>query len=107
MIFACAYSPAGDGMLINGSRPASKILLNAAHAVQVNVGKGGSWLFPYLLAKFKLQPSHTAVVGDRLDTDIAMGKQGGLVTLLPLTGEQTPQHLFHARVPRSVPDRVH
>jgi ribonucleotide monophosphatase NagD (HAD superfamily) len=59
----------------------------AAYAGQVNVGKGGSWLFPYLLAKFQLQPSRTAVVGDRLDTDIAMGKQGGLVTLLPLTGE--------------------
>jgi hypothetical protein len=26
------------------------------------------------------------MIGDRLDTDVAMGKQGGLVTLLPLTG---------------------
>jgi ribonucleotide monophosphatase NagD (HAD superfamily) len=65
----------------------------AASAGQVNVGKGGAWLFPYLLAKFQLQPSRTAVVGDRLDTDIAMGKQGGLLTLLPLTGEaQQEQH---------------
>ncbi|KAF6251565.1 HAD-like domain-containing protein [Scenedesmus sp. NREL 46B-D3] len=62
----------------------------------VNVGKGGSWLFPHLLANFKLQPSRTAVVGDRLDTDIAMGKQGGLVTLLPLTGVTTMQGALSA-----------
>jgi phosphoglycolate phosphatase len=69
----------------------------AASADQVNVGKGGSWLFPYLLAKFQLQPSRTAVVGDRLDTDIAMGKQGGLVTLLPLTGEQATRLVHSCR----------
>jgi hypothetical protein len=71
----------------------------AVPAGQVNVGKGGSWLFPYLLAKFQLQPSRTAVVGDRLDTDIAMGKQGDLVTLLPLTGEQAARRArMHARL---------
>lgn len=50
------------------------------------VGKGGSWLFPFLCQKYNLDPSRTAIIGDRLDTDIALGKQGGLVTLLPLTG---------------------
>lgn len=55
--------------------------------LQVNVGKGGEWLFPHLMQQYQLQPSRTAMIGDRLDTDIAMGKQGNLVTLLPLTGE--------------------
>jgi ribonucleotide monophosphatase NagD (HAD superfamily) len=31
------------------------------------------------------------MIGDRLDTDVAMGKQGGLVTLLPLTGKNVVQ----------------
>jgi hypothetical protein len=39
------------------------------------------------MQQYALQPSRTAMIGDRLDTDIAMGKQGDLVTLLPLTGE--------------------
>lgn len=55
--------------------------------LQVNVGKGGEWLFPHLMQQYQLQPPRTAMIGDRLDTDIAMGKQGNLVTLLPLTGE--------------------
>lgn len=55
--------------------------------LQINVGKGGEWLFSHLMQQYQLQPSHTAMIGDRLDTDIAMGKQGGLMTLLPLTGE--------------------
>jgi ribonucleotide monophosphatase NagD (HAD superfamily) len=50
------------------------------------VGKGGPWLFPYLLSRYGLAPEETCIIGDRLDTDIAMGQEGGLVTLLPLTG---------------------
>lgn len=52
------------------------------------MGKGGEWLFPYLMQKYQLQPSRTAMIGDRLDTDIAMGRSGGLMTLLPLTGDR-------------------
>jgi hypothetical protein len=58
----------------------------AADPLQVNVGKGGAWLFPYLLERYGLAPEQTCIIGDRLDTDIAMGREGGLVTLLPLTG---------------------
>jgi ribonucleotide monophosphatase NagD (HAD superfamily) len=55
--------------------------------MQLNVGKGGHWLFPYLLQRYHLSPSEACIIGDRLDTDIAMGKEGAMVTILPLTGE--------------------
>jgi ribonucleotide monophosphatase NagD (HAD superfamily) len=54
--------------------------------VQVVVGKGGDWLFPHLCHHLSLQPGETCIVGDRLDTDIALGRAGGLRTILPLTG---------------------
>jgi ribonucleotide monophosphatase NagD (HAD superfamily) len=55
-------------------------------SVQVVVGKGGRWLVPFLLDSLALDPETTAVVGDRLDTDVAMGKTAGLCTVVPLTG---------------------
>lgn len=50
------------------------------------MGKGGSWLFPFLCDSLNLQPESTAVVGDRLDTDIALAREGGMLAILPLTG---------------------
>lgn len=49
--------------------------------------------------------SQTAMVGDRFDTDIALGKQGGLVTVLVLTGVATRDDV--ERLPLSLrPDYV-
>ena len=70
-----------------------------------NVGKGGSWLLPFLCQQYGLQPEQAMMVGDRLDTDIALGHQGGLATLLPLTGLTTPETLA-AAPPEQLPDYV-
>jgi len=61
-----------------------------------NVGKGGSWLLPFLCDKYGLQPEQALIVGDRLDTDIFLGRQGGLKTALPLTGVTTEEALAAA-----------
>ena len=53
---------------------------------QVNVGKGGPWLFPFLCESLRLTPSSTAVVGDRLDTDIALARERVILAILPHTG---------------------
>ncbi|KAF5829162.1 HAD-like domain-containing protein [Dunaliella salina] len=63
----------------------------------VIAGKGGSWLFPYLMAKYNLNPQRTAMVGDRLDTDIVLGAEGGLKTIMPLTGVTTLEELEDAK----------
>jgi hypothetical protein len=54
------------------------------------VGKGGPWLLPWLLDTLGMgNPREVAIVGDRMDTDIALGREGGLCTILPLTGGRT------------------
>lgn len=60
------------------------------------MGKGGDWLLPYLCSKYHVRPEEACIVGDRLDTDIALGRDGGLLTVLPLTGVTTEEKLAAA-----------
>ena len=50
------------------------------------IGKPARYLFDSALQKLSCNPSDTAVVGDRLETDIYGGKQVGLWTILITTG---------------------
>ncbi len=40
------------------------------------MGKGGDWLLPFLCSRLALDPHRTAIVGDRMDTDIHLGRWG-------------------------------
>ncbi len=56
----------------------------------VVIGKPEAGMVDYLLAKTGLPAEQTAVVGDRLYTDIAMGARHGLLPVLVLSGETQP-----------------
>ena len=76
-VYLCAYGRergAGTGAVC----PMPELhACRVARAAQVNVGKGGTWLLPFLCRELRLDPSRTAIVGDRMDTDIHLGRQGG------------------------------
>ena len=52
-----------------------------------------------------LEKSEIAMVGDRLYTDIALGKKNGLLSILVMTGETTPEMLKTAP-PDQTPDLI-
>jgi NagD protein len=54
--------------------------------VEPIVGKPSPIMLRVALDRLGLQAAECAVVGDRLETDIAMGKAAGLATILVLTG---------------------
>lgn len=61
--------------------------LEAATGVTPTViGKPGTAMMEQALAHMKAQPANTAMVGDRLETDILAGQRAGLRTLLVLSG---------------------
>jgi HAD superfamily hydrolase (TIGR01450 family) len=53
-------------------------------------GKPSPIMMEIALQKLNLPPSQVFLVGDRLETDIHMGKQAGMITALTLTGITTP-----------------
>ncbi|KAL4377837.1 hypothetical protein GQ457_02G025760 [Hibiscus cannabinus] len=53
------------------------------------VGKPSTFMMDYLAHKFGILKSQICMVGDRLDTDILFGQNGGCKTLLVLSGVTT------------------
>jgi phosphoglycolate phosphatase len=49
------------------------------------VGKPAPFMLDYIANKFDIRKDQICMVGDRLDTDILFGKDGGLRTLLVLS----------------------
>ena len=50
------------------------------------VGKPAEFMLQNIAEQFKLERHQICMVGDRLDTDILFGQQGGLTTMLVLSG---------------------
>ena len=50
------------------------------------VGKPSMFILDYLCNKYGISRNEITMVGDRLDTDIQFGKDGGAQTLLVLSG---------------------
>lgn len=53
----------------------------------ITVGKPAEFMLENIAKTFNLQRHQICMVGDRLDTDILFGKNGGLTTCLVLSGE--------------------
>jgi HAD superfamily hydrolase (TIGR01450 family) len=56
------------------------------HTVETIVGKPSPIILEVALAALGVPAAEAAIVGDRLETDIAMGQRAGLATVLVLTG---------------------
>jgi phosphoglycolate/pyridoxal phosphate phosphatase family enzyme len=61
-----------------------------ARRVDPIVGKPSPITLEVALERLQLGPADCAIVGDRLETDIAMGRSAGLATVLVLTGITRP-----------------
>jgi 4-nitrophenyl phosphatase len=67
------------------------------------IGKPEPLLLTMALERLGADPADSAMIGDRLDTDIVAGAKAGLLTVLVLTGVSTRDEIAHAPV---LPDLV-
>jgi len=83
-----------NGRIMPGTGSMASALMFATGRDPINTGKGGSFVLPYLMTKYDVDPSELMCIGDRLDTDIALGKQARCKTALPLTGVTSRETLL-------------
>lgn len=71
---------AGNGSMVGAIKGSTK-------QEPLVVGKPSEFMLADIAHKFGLRREQICMVGDRLDTDIMFGKNGGLTTTLVLSGE--------------------
>ncbi|XP_066521167.1 glycerol-3-phosphate phosphatase [Hoplias malabaricus] len=81
--------PLEGGKAVPGTGCLLKAVETAAQRKAQVVGKPSNFMFECVANQFNLEPSRCLMVGDRLDTDIMLGSNCGLKTLLTLTGVST------------------
>lgn len=78
---------AGNGSMVGAIRGSTK-------QEPTVVGKPSDFMLANIAEKFNLKRDQICMVGDRLDTDILFGKNGGLTTALVLSGVTTEDVLL-------------
>ncbi|KAJ8413656.1 hypothetical protein AAFF_G00081630 [Aldrovandia affinis] len=81
--------PLEGGKAVPGTGCLLKAVETAAQRKAQVVGKPNHFMFDCVANQYGLDPAETLMVGDRLDTDILLGSNCGLKTLLTLTGVST------------------
>ncbi|XP_061912088.1 glycerol-3-phosphate phosphatase [Entelurus aequoreus] len=81
--------PLEGGTAVPGTGCLLQAVETAAQRQAATVGKPNRFMFDCVASKFGVDPGRCLMVGDRLDTDIMLGSNCGLKTLLTLTGVST------------------
>ena len=78
--------PTEDGEIPDCAGMTAAVEAVTGHSVEVVVGKPSPIILEVALERLGVGASECVIVGDRIETDIAMGKRLGLATVLVLTG---------------------
>lgn len=92
------YCPVPGGGLPDCAAVIAAIEASTGIRVEEVVGKPSAIMAAAALDRLALPPDRTIIVGDRLETDVAMGVRAGMHTALVLTGATRPSDLAAAAV---------
>jgi arabinose operon protein AraL len=84
-----AYCPTPEGGLPDCAAVIAAIEACTGHAVEEVVGKPSPIMGRVLIERLGTPPAECLMVGDRLETDIAMGRASGMATAVVLSGVAT------------------
>jgi phosphoglycolate/pyridoxal phosphate phosphatase family enzyme len=96
--------PTEDGV-VPGSGSIIAALETASGTIPLSIGKPAPLMLQLCVEEFGLDPLRTAMIGDRLDTDIACAHRAGLPALLVTTGV-TSREVALAAKGEEAPDAI-
>lgn len=83
-----------DSRRLPGNGSLVRALETSSQRKAANVGKPSKILATLIQDEYKLNPARTMMVGDRLDTDVKFGLDGGMISALVMTGCTTSEKLI-------------
>jgi phosphoglycolate/pyridoxal phosphate phosphatase family enzyme len=95
--------PTEDGEIPDCAGMIAAVEAVTGHTVEVVVGKPSPIILEVAIERLGVAPADCAIVGDRIETDMVMGKRLGLATVLVLTGITRPDD---PRIAEVAPDLV-
>jgi phosphoglycolate/pyridoxal phosphate phosphatase family enzyme len=102
------YCPTPDGGLPDCAAMLAALEACTGQRAEAIVGKPSAHMAAAFMARLDVDPADTAVVGDRLATDVAMAREVGAAGILVLTGATTVDAVATAEVkPDYVLDGIH
>ncbi len=90
--------PVEDGEIPDAAGMIAAIEAVTGRRVELIAGKPSPLMVKAALERLGLPLEHCAIVGDRLETDVVMGKTSGLTTILVLTGVTSREALKEAEI---------
>ncbi len=84
------YCPTPDGGLPDCAAMLAALEACTGARAEAVLGKPSALMAQTLLARLGTSPADSAMVGDRLTTDVAMGQAAGMTGILVLSGATTP-----------------
>jgi HAD superfamily hydrolase (TIGR01450 family) len=95
---ADAYCPVPGGGEPDAACIIAAIEACTDHKVELIAGKPSALMARTAMAVLGTDPAESIMVGDRVETDILMGRRAGMATAMPLTGATTLEKLEHSEV---------
>jgi NagD protein len=92
------YCPTPTGGEPDAAAIIAAIEACTTHPVEVVVGKPSPIMAQTVADALRLPPAQCLIIGDRLETDIAMGRAAGMATALTLTGATDRRALAEATI---------
>lgn len=95
-----------EGGMMPGAGAIASAISAATGKEPLVIGKPSPYMVDIAADRLEVAPKDMVFIGDRLDTDIRVGKRAGSFTILVLSGSTTKEEAFQIKDPELKPDLI-